>query len=79
VQVRGPGLSELDHQQRERLADQYVQTQESHVGGIPDAVARRQANDERFNVLLGAKQPYGWREEGPDYDVMARNPRGLYD
>lgn len=61
------------------MCRQYVQTQESHVGDIPDAVARRQANDERFNVLLGAKQPYGWREEGPDYDVMARNPRGLYD
>ena len=45
---------------------------------LPTSSARH-ANDERFRVLLGAKQPYGWRHEGPDYSVMARNPRGLYD
>jgi ectoine hydroxylase-related dioxygenase (phytanoyl-CoA dioxygenase family) len=58
---------------------QYVQTQEKHGDCVPDDVLARHANDERFRILLGAKQPYGWRHEGPDYSVMARNPRGLYD
>jgi ectoine hydroxylase-related dioxygenase (phytanoyl-CoA dioxygenase family) len=58
---------------------QHIQTQEQHRGVVPEAVLERHANDERFRILLGAKQPYGWREEGPDYTLMARNPRGLYD
>lgn len=58
---------------------QYVQTQERHKGVVPEEVLARHANDERFKVLLGGKQPYGWRHEGPDYTVMARSPRGLYD
>ena len=28
---------------------------------------------------LGAKQPYGWRHEGPDYGKFAVMPQGLYD
>ena len=39
----------------------------------------RTAEDERFKIILGAKQPYGWQQEGPDYELMARSPRGLYD
>jgi len=58
---------------------QYVQTQERHGDAVPEEVLTRHANDERFRVLLGAKQPYGWRHEGPDYSVMARNPRGVFD
>lgn len=58
---------------------QYVQTQERHGDAVPQDVLTRHANDERFRILLGAKQPYGWRHEGPDYSLMARNPRGLYD
>jgi ectoine hydroxylase-related dioxygenase (phytanoyl-CoA dioxygenase family) len=58
---------------------QYVQTQERHGAAVPANVRKRHANDERFNVLLGAKQPYGWQHEGPDYSLMARSPRGLYD
>jgi len=58
---------------------QHVQTQERHGDPAHQAVLDRHANDPRFAVLLGAKQPYGWREEGPDYSVMGRNPRGLYD
>jgi len=58
---------------------QFVQTQERHGDAVPPQVLGRHANDERFKVLLGAKQPYGWRHEGPDYSVMARNPQGLYD
>ena len=58
---------------------QYVQTQEGHHGDIPQAVLDRQSNNPRFSTLLGAKQPYGWHEEGPDYAIMAQNPRGLYD
>ena len=46
---------------------------------VPEAVLNRRRNDERFRVLLGDKQPYGWQEEGPDYALMARNPRGLFD
>ena len=58
---------------------QYIQTQERHGDTVPQEVLDRHANDERFKVLLGSKQPYGWQLEGPDYEVMARNPRGLYD
>jgi ectoine hydroxylase-related dioxygenase (phytanoyl-CoA dioxygenase family) len=58
---------------------QYIQTQERHGDAVPPEVLARRARDERFKILLGAKQPYGWRHEGPDYAVMARNPRGLYD
>jgi ectoine hydroxylase-related dioxygenase (phytanoyl-CoA dioxygenase family) len=58
---------------------QYIQTQEHHRGSIPPEVLARHAGDERFRILLGAKQPYGWKHEGPDYARMARNPRGLYD
>lgn len=58
---------------------QYIQTQERHGDTVPEDVLIRHASDERFKVLLGAKQPYGWHREGPDYALMARNPRGLYD
>ena len=58
---------------------QYIQSQEQHRGIVPEDVLARHANDERFAVLLHQKQPYGWRQEGPDYTLMARNPRGLYD
>ncbi|HEV2365488.1 MAG TPA: phytanoyl-CoA dioxygenase family protein [Caulobacteraceae bacterium] len=58
---------------------QFVQTQERHKGVTPSEVLGRHAGDERFLTLLGAKQPYGWQTEGPDYALMARNPRGLYD
>jgi len=58
---------------------QHVQTQERHGDPAHQGVLDRHANDPRFAVLLGAKQPYGWREEGPDYGLMGRNPRGLYD
>lgn len=58
---------------------QFVQTQERHKGVVPEAVLARRPNDERFGVLVHQKQPYGWQQEGPDYTLMARNPRGLYD
>jgi len=58
---------------------QYITTQESHRGATPPEVVARHANDARFATLLGAKQPYGWHEEGPDYTIMARNPRGRFD
>jgi ectoine hydroxylase-related dioxygenase (phytanoyl-CoA dioxygenase family) len=58
---------------------QYVQTQERHGEAVPANVRKRHANDERFNVLLGSKQPYGWQHDGPDYSLMARSPRGVYD
>ena len=61
------------------FARQFVQTQEQHKGVVPEAVLERHANNQRLQVLLGAKQPYGWQRQGPDYAVMARNPRGLYD
>ncbi len=61
------------------LNRQYIQTQERHGDTVPQEVLGRHTNDQRFKVLLGGKQPYGWQLEGPDYEVMARNPRGLYD
>lgn len=58
---------------------QYIQTQEHHGDAVPEAVLARHTDDERFGVILGAKQPYGWKSEGPDYGLMARAPRGHYD
>jgi len=58
---------------------QYVQSQEQHKGVVPEEVLARHVDDERFQVLLHQKQPYGWQLEGPDYTLMAENPRGLYD
>lgn len=58
---------------------QHIATQERHRGVVPEAVLERHRNDQRFRVLLGEKQPYGWQEEGPDYALMARNPRGVFD
>ncbi len=58
---------------------QPIQTQERHGDPARQDVLDRHANDPRFAVLLGAKQPYGWREEGPDYALMGQSPRGLYD
>ena len=60
-------------------ARQFVVTQEQHKGVVPQEVLDRHANDERFLRLLGAKQPYGWQQEGPDYSVMAQAPRGYFD
>ena len=58
---------------------QFVQTQEQRKGATPPKVLARRCNDERFEVLMGERQPYGWREEGPNYALMNRSPRGLYD
>ncbi len=58
---------------------QYLQTQENHRNAAPEEMLARHANNERFKVLLGAKQPYAWQQEGPDFKIMAKNPRGLYD
>jgi hypothetical protein len=58
---------------------QYVASQERHAGLVPAEVLERHANDERFRVLVHGKQPYGWQQQGPDYELMGRNPRGLYD
>ena len=58
---------------------QYIQTQERHGDAVPEHVRARHANDTRFLNILGAKQPYGWRREGPDYSQFALMPQGLYD
>ena len=58
---------------------QYIRTQEHHGDAVPEEVRERHANDTRFLNLLGAKQPYGWRQDGPDYSKFALMPRGLYD
>ena len=61
------------------FARQYLQTQEQHKGVVPEEFLQRHANNDRMLTLLGAKQPYGWQHQGPDYSVMARNPRGRFD
>ena len=58
---------------------QYIRTQEHHGDTVPPEVLARHADDDRFAIILGAKQPYGWQNEGPNYELMARTPRGLYD
>ncbi|MEM7100180.1 MAG: phytanoyl-CoA dioxygenase family protein [Pseudomonadota bacterium] len=61
------------------FARQYIQTQEQHKGVVPEDFTARHHNNERLLKLLGSKQPYGWQAEGPDYALMGRNPRGLFD
>ena len=61
------------------FARQFVVTQERHRGVVPSDVLARHANDERFLRLVAGKQPYGWQHEGPNYELMAQAPRGLYD
>jgi hypothetical protein len=58
---------------------QYIQTQEQHQGNVPQEVLDRHANDERFQVLLGAKLPYPWNKAGPKAGLLAKSPRGLFD
>ena len=58
---------------------QHIQTQERHGDAVPAEVLERHANNPRFLTLLGGKQPYGWQSDGPDYSVMAKNPRGQFD
>jgi len=58
---------------------QHIQTQEQHKGVVPAEVLERHRNNPRLKVLLGDKQPYGWQFEGPDYSLMAQNPRGIHD
>ncbi len=61
------------------FARRYLQTQERHKGVTPEAVLARHANHPRLSRLLAVDQPYGWQREGPDYALMAENPRGLFD
>ena len=58
---------------------QFVQTQEQHGRAVPKALLARHANNDRFARLLGQQAPYGWGPEGPDYALMNKSPRGLYD
>jgi hypothetical protein len=58
---------------------QHIQTQERHKGVVPAGFLERHRNHPRMNILLGGKQPYGWQTEGPDYSLMAQNPRGVHD
>lgn len=58
---------------------QYVFPQEAHQGNVPQDILDRHSNDERFKVLMGAKQPYPWDQEGPKSNLLARSPRGLFD
>ncbi len=61
------------------FARRYLQTQERHKGVTPQAVLSRHTNNPRFGRLLAENQPYGWQREGPDFTLMAENPRGLFD
>jgi len=61
------------------FARQFIVSQEQHKGVVPQDVLDRHANNDRFLRLVAGKQPYGWKQEGPDYELMAKAPRGLYD
>jgi ectoine hydroxylase-related dioxygenase (phytanoyl-CoA dioxygenase family) len=56
-----------------------VVTQEKHKNSVPLEVLNRHASDPRFSALLAGNQAYGWQGEGPDYGMMAKMPRGIYD
>ena len=61
------------------MCRQYVQTQEHHREKTPDEYWQANDNSTRLRTLLGGKQPYGWTKEGPDYTVMAKNPKSVWD
>ena len=61
------------------FARHFVVPQEHHRNSVPREVLERNANDERFHRLLGGNQAYGWQSEGPNYDLMAKTPKGLFD
>lgn len=61
------------------FARQFIVTQERHKGVVPQDVLDRHANNPRFKTLVGGDQPYGWQNEGPNFEMMAKTPRGLYD
>ncbi|MEM7078992.1 MAG: phytanoyl-CoA dioxygenase family protein [Pseudomonadota bacterium] len=61
------------------MCRQYVQTQEAHKDHTPQDVLERHANNQPFLNLLGAKQPYGWQADGPDFSIMQHNPVGFFD
>ena len=61
------------------MCRQYIVTQERHKDVVPADFLARHANDERMSILLGAKQPYGWQDEGPDYSLMGRAPKSRFD
>ena len=61
------------------FARHFVVPQELHRNSVPQEILDRNANNERFHRLLGSKQAYGWKSEGPNYEMMAEGPKGLYD
>ena len=61
------------------FARHFVVPQELHRNVVPQEVLDRNANNKRFHKLLGGKQAYGWQDEGPNYEMMAEGPKGLYD
>ena len=61
------------------FARHFVVPQEHHRNSVPKEILERNANNARFHRLLGGKQAYGWQGEGPNYEMMAEGPKGLYD
>ena len=61
------------------FARHFVVPQELHRNSVPQEILDRNANNARFHRLLGSKQAYGWQSEGPNYEIMAEAPKGLYD
>lgn len=57
----------------------HIATQERRGDDRHSAVFDRLADQPRFARLLGQQRFCGWREEGPDYAVLAGAPTGLYD
>ena len=61
------------------FARQYVVPQERQATDDLAALLEAHPNNARLARLLGAKQPYGWQAQGPDYTKMAQNPSGQFD
>ncbi len=47
------------------ICNRHMKTQERYQGAVPPEMLAR--HGERFARLLGADDPYGWDETGPDF------------
>ena len=54
---------------------QNIQPQENYKDHTPAEVLQRFSDAPRFETLIGSRTHYGWTDDGPDWQAMARNSR----
>ena len=51
---------------------QHIQPQENYRDHLPDEIRERHGPDSRFATLMGKNTHYGWTDEGPQMEKLAR-------